>query len=127
MRKGKYNINLSFYSLIAFILAFCGQSLLLGLLLGFIIVLEKDELTSKNIIQAFILSLIQSILSFITASLAAIPVLGSVIAAFVSPLTGIISLLVFIACVYAMNQVYKEEKASLPLLHSFADWAYDAF
>ena len=34
MKKGTFGIKLSFYAVLAFVLAFLGQTLLLGLLLG---------------------------------------------------------------------------------------------
>ena len=43
MRKDRFNICISFYAVLAFVLAILGQTLLCGMLLGFVIVIQKDE------------------------------------------------------------------------------------
>ena len=63
MQKGKYGVCLWFYALVAFILAFLGQVLLGGLLLGFVIVAEKNEWLTRQVIQAFFLTIIVSVIN----------------------------------------------------------------
>ena len=65
MQKGKYGIYLWFYAAIAFILAILGQTLLCGLLLGFVIVAERDEWLSRQVIQAFCLCFFNAVVSTI--------------------------------------------------------------
>ena len=61
MQKGKFGIDLWFYAMLAFVLAFLGQVLLAGLLLGFVIVAEKDEWVIKPVMQAFGLAIFASV------------------------------------------------------------------
>ena len=57
MRKDRFNICISFYAVLAFVLAILGQTLLCGMLLGFVIVIQKDEWLTKQVMQAFFLGL----------------------------------------------------------------------
>ena len=57
MRKDRFNICISFYAVLAFVLAILGQTLLCGMLLGFVIVIQKDEWLTKQVMQAFFLLL----------------------------------------------------------------------
>ena len=61
MQKGKFGVCLWFYAVLAFVLAFLGQTLLCGLLLGFVILAEKNEWLSKQVMQAFFLTLASSL------------------------------------------------------------------
>ena len=65
MRKGKFNIVLPFYAIVGFVLAMLGQVLLCGLLLGFVLVAERDEWASRQCMQAFFLSLVMSIANLV--------------------------------------------------------------
>lgn len=58
MRKDRFNICISFYAVLAFVLAILGQTLLCGMLLGFVIVIQKDEWLTKQVMQAFFLALV---------------------------------------------------------------------
>lgn len=66
MRKDRFNICISFYAVLAFVLAILGQTLLCGMLLGFVIVIQKDEWLTKQVMQAFFLALVESIISCVT-------------------------------------------------------------
>ena len=68
MRKDRFNICISFYAVLAFVLAILGQTLLCGMLLGFVIVIQKDEWLTKQVMQAFFLALVESIISCVTNS-----------------------------------------------------------
>lgn len=63
MTKGKFGIYLWFYAVLAFLLVFLGQTLLCGLLLGFVIAAERNEWLSRQVIQAFSLSLAVSVVT----------------------------------------------------------------
>ena len=66
-------------TVLAFVLAILGQTLLCGMLLGFVIVIQKDEWLTKQVMQAFFLALVESIISCVTnifSGLYAIPILG---------------------------------------------------
>lgn len=80
MRKGKFGICLWFYAALAFVLAFLQQSMLCILLLGFVIVAERDEWTSRQVMQATFLCLLGSFISGVLnifSVLKAIPFAGT--------------------------------------------------
>lgn len=127
MQKGKFGICLWFYAALAFILAFLGQTLLCGLLLGFVIIAEKSEWLSRQVIQAFFLSIAVSIVSGvlnILHFLETIPFVGTVFGFIFSGITGLVSLLVLIIAILALVRVTKEQEADLPLLSKLANRAY---
>ena len=63
MEKGKLGIRLSFYAVAAFILAFLGYSTVLALLAGFVLIVEKNEWASRQVIQAFFLCIFADIVN----------------------------------------------------------------
>ncbi len=65
MQKGKYGLYLWFYAALAFILAILGQTLLCGLLLGFVIIAERDEWLTRQVIQAFCLCFFNAIVNVV--------------------------------------------------------------
>ena len=94
MRKDRFNICISFYAVLAFVLAILGQTLLCGMLLGFVIVIQKDEWLTKQVMQAFFLALVESIISCVTnifSGLYAIPILGIAFSGIVGLISGILS------------------------------------
>lgn len=126
MQKGKFGICLWFYAVLAFILAFLGQTLLCGLLLGFVIATEKNEWLSKQVMQAFFLTVFFSVITEVFDMLnifRSIPLLGTVFTTIFNVITSIISLIVLIFCIVAIVRVAKEREANLPLLSSLANRA----
>ena len=133
MKKGTFGIKLSFYAVLAFVLAFLGQTLLLGLLLGFVIVAEKDEWMTRQTMQAFFLtiavSVIQGALSLISKLFSWIPTLGSIsVGSIVSALFGWINWAVSVAAlvfiIIAVIKVAKGNEANIPVFASLANRAY---
>ena len=133
MKKGTFGIKLSFYAVLAFVLAFLGQTLLLGLLLGFVIVAEKDEWLTRQTMQAFFLtiavSVIQGALSLISKLFSWIPTLGSIsVGSVVSALFGWINWAVSVAAlvfiIIAVIKVAKGNEANIPVFASLANRAY---
>ena len=129
MKKGTFGIKLSFYAVLAFVLAFLGQTLLLGLLLGFVIVAEKDEWLTRQTMQAFFLtiavSVIQGALSLISKLFSWIPTLGSIsVGSIVSALFGWINWAVSVAAlvfiIIAVIKVAKGKEANIPVFASLA-------
>lgn len=128
MRKGVYGINLYFYAVLAFVFALFGQTLLCSLLLGFIIVTEKDEWLTKQTIQAFMLSLFTNIL---TANLndffrifKGVPVLNVIFSTVGGLLNAAIILVILILVIISINSVKSGGEAKIPFAKQFADWAY---
>lgn len=132
MTKGKFGIQLWFYAVLAFILVFLGQTLLCGLLLGFVIAAEKNEWLSRQVIQAFSLSLavslITGILDFVQRALygllSEITYVGSGFNTVFDVLDGIISILVLVLVIIAIIKVAKEQDAGIPGLSALASKAF---
>lgn len=127
MQKGKYGIILGFYPVVAFILAILGQTLLCGLLLGFVIIAEQNEWASKQVIQAFCLSLFSGIITVIISAfsvLSVIPFIGGVIAGIFGFITGIVSICILVISVISITKVAKGKDANLPFACKFSNWAY---
>ena len=122
MRKDRFNICISFYAVLAFVLAILGQTLLCGMLLGFVIVIQKDEWLTKQVMQAFFLALVESIISCVTnifSGLYAIPILG-----IVGLISGILSFLLLIIGLIAIGKVSKDSDARIPIASKLANKAF---
>ena len=61
MRKDNFGICFSFYAVLGFVLALLGHTTLALLLLGFVIVVHKDQWLTMQVMQAFFLSIISGI------------------------------------------------------------------
>ncbi len=127
MQKGKFGIQLSFYAVLGLVLAFLGQTLLCGLLLGFVILAEKDPWTSRQTMQAFFVSLFMSLVSKILSTLNVfqnIPLIGSAFSVIFSIIEGIIALLVLIFLIIGLTRVVKGQDAGIPLLSKLSNRAF---
>ncbi len=127
MEKGRFGIYLWFYAVLAFILAFLGQILLCGLLLGFVIVAEKNEWLTRQAMQAFFLSIFASIVGRILDILNVfqrIPIIGTVFGVIFGAITSLVSLLVLIIVIVSLFKVAKGQDAGVPLLSKLANRAY---
>lgn len=127
MKKGKFEIILSFYAVLAFILAFLGMQTLIFLLLGFVILAERDEWTVKQVLQALMLSIVSSIIYSIQNVLdivTLVPIIGNIINTGFSVIVGLINVIVFIFTIIGILNVSKEKDANIPVFQNFAEWAY---
>ena len=133
MEKGAFGFKLSTYAVLAFVLAFLGQTTLLALLLGFVIVTEKNEWLTRQTMQAFFLTIGLSVLGgaldMVYQLFSWIPSFGFIsISAIVSTLFdwiewGVdVAALVFI--ILALFKVMKGGEAKIPLVATFANKAY---
>ena len=133
MSKGKYGIYLWFYAAVAFILAFLGQTLLCGILLGFVIVAEKNEWLSKQVIQAFFLSLFSAAVSGNLIHYSAPSSLNSEVLYHIyrffyigtNVIESLVSILVLVLVIIALTKVTKGKDAGIPLLNKLADRAFN--
>ena len=126
MQKGKFGVCLWFYAVLAFVLAFLGQTLLCGLLLGFVILAEKNEWLSKQVMQAFFLtlaSLVGSVLDILNV-FRSIPFVGTAVSVVFNGITGLVSLIILVFCIIAITKVVKEQDAGLPLVSKLANRAF---
>ena len=129
MTKGKFGIYLWFYAVAAFILTFLGQPLLCGLLLGFVIAAEKNEWLTRQVIQAFFLSLFVSVLNkligIVSIPLGRLPFgVGSVFDTIFGIVDSVISIVVLIFVIIALLKVAKGQEAGLPGLSTLANKAF---
>lgn len=127
MNKGKFGIVLPFYGILAFVLAFLGQTLLCGLLLGFVIAAEKDEWASKQVMQAFFLTLFSSVVSGVLSILNvfnAIPFVGTVFNTIFGIINGIVSLVILVFAIIGIVNVCKGKDASVPVFSGLASKVY---
>lgn len=129
MKKDRFGICLTFYAVLAFVLAILGQTLLGGLLLGFAILAVQDEWLTKQTMQAFFLSLISGLVSTIVSAISwtyNIPLLGVAMSGFFGVLTSIISLIILILAIVGLCNVARGKEAGIPLCKGFADKAFGA-
>lgn len=140
MRKGKLGIAYQVYAIIAFALAIFGQWLLCALLLGLVMVYEKDEWTTRQCMQAFFLgavsmvaNVVEGIFGGLRDFVSKILVLAHVydyttfynVFGLISQLLGFVCLLaVFGLGIMGLLKVIKGQEANLPLL---SKWAYQAY
>lgn len=127
MQKGKFGVCLWFYAVLAFVLAFLGQTLLCGLLLGFVILAEKNEWLSKQVMQAFFLTLASSLVGSVLDILnvfRSIPFVGTAVSVVFNGITGLVSLIILVFCIIAITKVVKEQDAGLPLVSKLANRAF---
>ena len=129
MEKGRFGIRLSFYTVLAFILAFLGYSTLLFLLAGIVIFVEKDEWAGKQVIQAICLCLIVNLVSSVLGILDPIryipvPVLSTMWNAMKGLITSILSIAVLAMAVVGILNNLKGKDANILGASKLAGWAY---
>lgn len=128
MNKGKLGIRLSFYAVLAFILAFMGSSTLLFLLLGVVLLVEKDKWTLRQVLQAFFLCIIASLVRDvfgIVDFISKIPFIGVAWGVLLSVIYSIIDIVVFIFSILSILNVSKNKDANIPLISKFVDWGLE--
>lgn len=127
MRKDNFGICIKFYAVLGFVLALLGHTTLALLLLGFVIVVHKDQWLTIQVMQAFFLSLISGIVSTIIdiiSPIYSIPVIGALFSGIFGAVTSIISLIILILAIIGIVRTSKEQTANLPLVKGFAMKAY---
>lgn len=127
MEKGKFGVKICFYAVVAFILAFLGHTTLLFLLAGVVLIAEKNEWAARQIIQAFCLCIVSSLIYNVLGILDFvydIPFIGTAWGIIMSVIKGIISLVVFAFCIVGIINTVKGKDANIPLANKFADWAF---
>ena len=127
MRKGKYGICLSFYAILAFVFALVGQTLLCALLLGFVVIAERDNWTSRQVMQGFFLALLNTVVKEAVASMNifnGVGFLGDAINVIVNLITGAITLVILIFVIVAIINVSKGKEAGIPVFSKMASKAF---
>lgn len=127
MRKDNFGICLCFYAVLGFVLAMLGYTTLVALLLGFVIVVHKDQWLTTQVMQAFFLSIISGLVSTfidIISPLYKIPILGAILSVIFGIVTAIISLVIVLLAIMGIAKVAKEQDANLPIVKTFAEKAF---
>lgn len=127
MRKDNYGICFTFYAVLAFVLAMLGYTTLVALLLGFVIVVHKDQWLTMQVMQAFFLSLISGLVSVIIdiiRPIYTIPIIGSIFSILFGIVTSVVFILVIIMAIMGIANVAKEQDANIPIIKVFADKAF---
>lgn len=131
MKKGVLGVTMKFYAVLAFVLLLFNQTLLCGLLLGLVLVVEKDEWAARQCMQAFFMSFVMVIASAISGTFAGVGVFslaqGGVIATIVSVIGSLIGLVVVIFAIIGLVRVVRGQEANLPVLKKWAYRAFDLF
>lgn len=137
MRKGKFNIVLALYAVVAMFLAIFGQTIALIVLTGFVIAVENDEWTSKQCLQALAALGLNNIFS-LAVELIEKPFdwLSLVVSAnfferlvyhydkFFNFTASVVDVGITVLLIIGVINVMKEKDAKLPLASNFANWAY---
>ncbi|MDE5866230.1 MAG: hypothetical protein K2H31_06495 [Lachnospiraceae bacterium] len=127
MKKDNFGICINFYAVLGFVLALLGHTTLALLLLGFVIVVHKDQWLTMQVMQAFFLSIISGVVSAfigILSPLYSIPILGALISTLFGIVTSIISLIILILAIIGIINTAKGADANLPLVKGFANKAF---
>ena len=127
MKKDRFGICITFYAALAFVLAILGQTLLGGLLLGFVIVVEKDEWLTRQTMQAFFLSLVSGIVQVVVGFLYwsyRIPFIGGILSTIFGVITSIISLVLIVFAIIGLVNAVKGKDAGVPGLKTLSEKAF---
>ncbi len=127
MQKDRFGIVLPFYAVLAFILAFLGQTTICALLLGFCLLAVADAWVSRQVMQAFFLALFKSVITGVISVLSplySLPFIGVVISTIFSGISSILSLIIFIFAIIGIMNVIKNKDAAVPVINGFVDKAY---
>lgn len=129
MEKGTLGIRLCFYTVLGFILtAIGGGTLQLFLLTGVVLLVEKNEWATRQLIQATFLCLIDSVIANVLYEIGrlfdSISLLRNIWDKAESFVLMVVSILVFALCIVGILKNLKGEEADIPVASKFADWAY---
>lgn len=127
MRKDNFGICLSFYAVLAFVLAMLDYTTLVALLLGFVIIVHKDQWLSMQVMQALFLCIISSLISIlfgIVSPVYKIPFIGSILSVLIDVVESLISLAILVFAFIGISKVAKEQDANIPIAKTFAEKAF---
>ena len=130
--KGKYGLSLSFYAVVAFVLAVFNETLWCFALLGFVLVAENNVQTSKQVMEATLLSVFHSavvivlnaISGAIYGALGALEFMGfifGIVDTIFGALEGLVAIAVLVFAILAIINVLKGKDAEVPGIHALAN------
>ena len=137
MKKGKTGILLSFYAVAAFILALFGESLAVLAITLFVLVVEKDEWTSRQCIQALgaiiLENIVRKAVGLLEEPFAWIgsfshssdyhEFLGTLYDV-LTVITDIVEIILIILIIASAIKVSKQKEANFPIVSGLSNWAY---
>lgn len=130
MQKGKFGVSLSFYAVLAFVLAILDQTLLCGLLLAFVIAAEKNEWVDRQVMQAFFLNIFYTAFTTVFGSVTWYRTYSYDLSSYFSGMSAwsiicnvivsIVAILVLVFAIIAIVNVSKGKEANIPGLSTLA-------
>lgn len=125
--KGELGLRLTWLAALAFVLCILGQTLLLGLLLGLVLIKERNEWLSRQVLAAFLLSIVESLLGVVRGAVSVvygIPLLGSVFSMLFGLVFGLLSLALLVLAILAAVHTAAGKEAGIPLLDKLTASAF---
>lgn len=123
MGKGKYGIDLRFFAVLGFVFAFTGWTIPLVLLVGYAVLLEKDEWLGVQTLEALMLGLTLDVCGEILSISRGIITFG-VYASATYFIYALLQLVVAIFMLVGILNVAKRRDAGLPIFEKWAKGAY---
>lgn len=127
MKKGRFGIVYSFYAILAFVGVILKLPILCALVLGFVLLAEKDEWTGRQTLQGLLLSLVVVFFGNVVTwavSLVSLPFFTGFLATVASVVSALVYAAAIVLSILAILRVMKDEEANLPL---FSEIAYHAY
>ena len=128
MRKSKFRFPICAYAVVGFILAVLRLPLLCALLLVFVLVFERDEWTSRQLISSLLISVIIFIFDPVLVRVAeSVALFSSSFYAMVRLLSAVIYGVAAVLCVLGILRVMKDAESRLPLVSRLSSLIYGLF
>ena len=126
MRKGVFGFDIWFYGVVALLLAVCRQPLVLGGLMAFVLLVEKDEWLNRQVMQALLLCLggmaLSLLVNWVTGILWIVPFFGGLLqAGVVTLINALVQLLMVLFAFRAADRMHKGLDSDIPFAAAFVN------
>ncbi|MBS4785555.1 MAG: hypothetical protein KH009_05530 [Clostridiales bacterium] len=126
MRKGVFGFDIWFYGVVALLLAVCRQPLVLGSLMAFVLLVEKDEWLNRQVMQALLLCLggmaLSLLVNWVTGILWIVPFFGGLLhAGVVTLINALVQLLMVLFAFRAADRMHKGLDSDIPFAAAFVN------
>ena len=126
MRKGVFGFDIWFYGVVALLLAVCRQPLVLGGLMAFVLLVEKDEWPNRQVMQALLLCLggmaLSLLVNWVTGILWIVPFFGGLLhAGVVTLINALVQLLMVLFAFRAADRMHKGLDSDIPFAAAFVN------
>lgn len=128
MEKGRLNINLSIYIIVAFVLSILGQFILSCIFLAFVIFYEKNEQLTRQVLQPFLMIICYEILTIVISIFSVFQLvigLDFIIGMLSIGSIFIVSLVFFVLNIIGLIQVLSKKYVKIPVFYNLANALYD--